>query len=213
VDTPPQGSLVPATPVRAAPVRRPAWPDRAGRRRPSGQEYVDPRHPVPAIVWMWGIAFVASVTGLIVLRLVTEETAVVQAVDRALRDLLGGSPARRRLAEGLGDVAAALGYRALWVPVAVVLAWFAQWRQLMVYLGTVSVIAALGQAAGGDAAFARAVRRGVTGSAADVMVPTWPVIVLAAVITATLLALAPAGPARRRGWVLVGAGLVATGVG
>jgi tRNA A-37 threonylcarbamoyl transferase component Bud32 len=211
VDTPPKGSLVPATPVRAAPVRRPAWPDRAGRRRPSGQEYVDPRHPVPAIVWMWGIAFVASVTGLIVLRLVTEETAVVQAVDRALRDLLGGSPARRRLAEGLGDVAAALGYRVLWVPVAVVLAWFAQWRQLMVYLGTVSVIAALGQAAGGDAAFARAVRRGVTGSAADVMVPTWPVIVLAAVITATLFALAPAGPARRRGWVLVGAALATTG--
>ena len=84
-----------------------------------------------------------------------------------------------------------------------VLAWFARWRQLLVYLGTVSVIAALAQVAAGDAAFARAVRRGVTGSAAEVVVPAWPVIVLAAVTTATVLALAPAGPARRVG---VGAG-------
>ena len=206
MDTPARGTL-----VRAAAVRRPSWPDRAGRRRPSGQEYARHRRRLARGVWISGAVLVASLTALVVLRVVTEQPGPVQAVDGVLRDLLGGGSMRHRLAEQLDDVAATLGYRALWVPAAVVLAWFARWRQLAVYLGTVSVMAALAQVAGGDAAFARAVRRGVTGSAEEVVVPAWPVIVLAAVTTASLLALVPAGRARRWGWALVGAGVAAMG--
>jgi tRNA A-37 threonylcarbamoyl transferase component Bud32 len=197
--------------VRAASVRRPSWPDRAGRRRPSGLEYARQRRQVPRTVWTWGAVFAVSLAVLIVLRLLTEQAAVVRAVDRAFRELLGGGPARRELAEDLDDVAATLGYRVLWVPAAVVLAWFARWRHLVVYLGSVSVIAAWAQVAGGDAAVARAVRRGVTGSAAELVVPAWPVIVLAAVTTASLLALVPAGPARRWGWVLVASAVLTMG--
>ena len=206
MDTPPHGAL-----VRGADVRRPSWPDRAGRRRPSGQEYARRRREIPRTVWIWGAVFVVCLGGLLVLRLLTQETAVVRAVDEAFRDLLGGSAARLRLAEDLDAVAATLGYRALWVPAALVLAWFARWRHLVVYLGSVSFIAALAQVAAGDAAFARAVRRGVTGSTAEVLVPAWPVIVLAAVTTATVLALAPRGPARRVACVLAGSAVATTG--
>ena len=206
VDTSPHGAL-----VRVAAVRRPSWPDRAGRRRPSGQEYARRRGTVPRTVWIWGVVFVVCLAGLMVLRLVAEQTAVVRAVDQAFRELLGGGVARRRLAEDLDDVAATLGYRALWVPTAVVLAWFARWRYLVIYLCSVSLIAALAQIAAGDDAFARAVRRGVTGSAAEVVVPAWGVIVLAAVTTATVLALVPPGAVRRVGWVLAGAVVATTG--
>ena len=206
MDTPPHG-----TPGRAATVRRPSWPDRAGRRRPSGQEYARRRRHLPRTVWVWGAVFAACLAGLTLLRLVTDRSAAVQTVDRVVRELLGGGAARQRLAEDLDAVAATLGYRALWLPAAVVLAWFARWRHLLVYLGSVSFIAALAHVAAGDAAFARAVRRGVTGSSADLVVPAWPVIVLAAVATATVLALAPPGPARRAGWVLAGAAVAAAG--
>ena len=206
MDTPPHG-----TPGRAATVRRPSWPDRAGRRRPSGQEYARRRRHLPRTVWVWGAVFAACLAGLTLLRLVTDRSAAVQTVDRVVRELLGGGAARQRLAEDLDAVAATLGYRALWLPAAVVLAWFARWRHLLVYLGSVSFIAALAHVAAGDAAFARAVRRGVTGSSADLVVPAWPVIVLAAVATATVLALAPPGPARRAGWVLAGGAVAAAG--
>ena len=50
---------------------------------------------------------------------------------------------------------------------------------------------------------AQAVRIGVTGSDAVVVVPAWPVIVLSTVATATLFALVPTGRSRRWGWSLV----------
>jgi tRNA A-37 threonylcarbamoyl transferase component Bud32 len=60
----------------------------------------------------------------------------------------------------------------------------------------------------GDAELARAVRVGVTGSDDVVVLPAWPVVVMAAVATATLVALAPSGRVRRWGWVLVVAAIV-----
>jgi tRNA A-37 threonylcarbamoyl transferase component Bud32 len=157
--------------------------------------------------------FVVCVAALVALRVGAGQAGPVSAFDSYLRDLLGGGPARHRLAVRLDDVAATLGYRALWVPVAAVLAWFGRWRHLMVYLGSISVIATLVQVAGGKAAFARAVREGVTGSAAVVVVPAWPVMVLAAVATATLFALVPAGPSRRWGRPVVGVAVATMGAG
>ncbi|WP_157943901.1 BUD32 family EKC/KEOPS complex subunit [Blastococcus atacamensis] len=146
-----------------------------------------------------------SLTALVLLRLVTEQAGPVQSVDRAIRDVLSGWPARG-VAEHLDAAATAAGYRLLWLPVAVVLTWFVRWRHLIVYLGTVSVVAAATQVVAGDAHFAEVVRRGVTGSADAVVVPAWPVIVLAAVVGATVLVLFPSGRARRWGAV---AGIVA----
>lgn len=190
MDTPPRGTL-----VRAADVRRPPWPDSAARRRPSGQEPV-PRPRNPAATWTWAALLVGSFVALVLLRLVTEQGDAVQAADRAVRDVLrrGDLPT---LAADLDAFGAAVGYRALWVPAALVLAWFARWRHLVVYLGTVSVVAATAQVVAGEGAFVRAVRRSVTGSADAVVVPAWPVVVMSAVVAATVFSLAPAGRRRR----------------
>ncbi|MCW2676754.1 MAG: rane protein of unknown function, putative kinase domain [Modestobacter sp.] len=193
MDIPPRGTL-----VRAADVRRPLWPGAISRRRPSGQERVLRPHD-PRQVWTWAVVLVASLAALVLLRLVTEQAGPIPAVDRAVRDFLHDAPGRT-VAQKL-DAAAAVGYRSLWVPAALVLAWFARWRHLIVYLGTVSVIAATAQVAAGDAAFVRAVRRGVTESDDVVVVPAWPVIVMAAVVAATVFALLPSGRLRRWGWV------------
>jgi tRNA A-37 threonylcarbamoyl transferase component Bud32 len=55
------------------------------------------------------------------------------------------------------------------------------------------------------------VRAGAIGSTGRVEVPAWPVLVLAAVATASLLALVPAGPARRWSWPVVGAAIAMMG--
>lgn len=190
MDTPPRGTL-----VRAADVRRPPWPVAAARRRPSGREPL----PTPRDrrkVGLWSAVLVVSLAALVLLRLASERAGAVQAVDRAIQDVLdrGGLPT---LAAYLDAFGVAAGYRTLWVPTALVLAWFARWRHLMVYLGTVSVAAATAQLVAGDGAFVQAVRRGVTGSADAVAVPAWPVVVMAAVVAATVLALAPPGRWRR----------------
>jgi hypothetical protein len=158
-------------------------------------------------VRLWTGVLAVSFAALVFLRLVTEESGAVQAVDRAVQDGLsrGHLPT---LAANLDAFGTTVGYRALWVPAALVLAWFARWRHLVVYLGTVSVVAAAAQVVAGDAAFAKAVRRGVTGSDAAVVVPAWPVIVLSAVLAATVFALVPAGRWRR---VACAAGILSIG--
>ncbi|SFE85911.1 RIO1 family regulatory kinase/ATPase domain-containing protein [Blastococcus tunisiensis] len=190
MDTPPRGTF-----VRASDVRRPPWSAAVARRRPSGQE------PVPTgrdrrLLAVWSAVLVASIVALVLLRVVTEQTSAVQTVDRAVGDLLRGGdlPTLARELDGIADMAE---YRVIWVPAAVVLAWFARWRHLVVYLGTVSVVAAAAQVIAGDGAFVRAVRRGVTGSDDAVVVPAWPVIVVSALVAATVLVLAPPGRWRR----------------
>lgn len=206
MDTPPRGTLVPV-----AAVRRPSWPDRAGRRRPSGLEYAQQRTRVSRAAWICGAVFVGSLAVLIALRLGAGHTGPVQAFDRTLRNLLGGDHTPPRLAEDLDGFAATLGYRALWLPVALVLVWFGRWRHLVVYLGSISVIATFAQVAEGQSRLERAVREGVTGSTGRVEVPAWPVLVLAAVGTASLFVLVPAGRARRWSGLLVGAAVAAMG--
>ncbi|HXV92729.1 MAG TPA: RIO1 family regulatory kinase/ATPase, partial [Pseudonocardia sp.] len=174
-------------------------PARARPRRPSGQEPAPPAR-LPRAVWVWAALLVGSTVALVLLTVVTRRPTVVQAVDRAVQRLLGVTGDADTLARDLELLGSTLGYRVLWIPTVVVLAWFARWRHLTVYLATISVIAAVAQVASGNAALARAVRVGVTGSPDLVVVPAWPVVVLSAVVTASLFALAPAGPRRRWGW-------------
>lgn len=191
METPPHGTL-----VRAGDVRRPPS-DPAARRRPSGQEPV-PRPWDARRVRVWATVLATSLVALVLLRVATGQDGPVRTLDRAVRDVLrrGDLPA---LAADLEAFGAPVGYRALWVPAVLVLVWFARWRHLVVFLGTVSVVAATAQVVAGDAAFVRAVRRGVTGSEAAVVVPAWPIIVMSAVVAATVFALAP--PGRWRRWV------------
>jgi tRNA A-37 threonylcarbamoyl transferase component Bud32 len=195
--------------VRPAAVRRPTWPAAQELRRPSGQDDPGPRVVPPGVrrgLAVFGLALAA----LLVLGVASP--AAVQEVDGAVREALSGWPVVRRLATGLDDMARGLGYWSLWLPCVALLAWFARWRTLIVYLGTISVIAAMAQLAAGDHALVRAVRVGVTGSDRDVVLPAWPVVVLAAVATAGLFALLPSGRPRRWGWgaLVLGVGMMAT---
>jgi tRNA A-37 threonylcarbamoyl transferase component Bud32 len=157
-------------------------------------------------VWAWAAVFVAGLACLVVLPVTTGPGSVVEQLDRAISDVLRGGPSRRAVAADL-DGLAVLGYRAVWIPCALVLAWFARWRELMVYLGTISVVAATAQVLAGETGPGRVVRIGVTGSDEAVVVPAWPVVVMATVATATLFALVPSGRPRR--W---GSGVVLTGI-
>jgi tRNA A-37 threonylcarbamoyl transferase component Bud32 len=150
--------------------------------------------------------FAGALAGLVLLRTTASPGNAVEQFDRAISDALQTGLAGRAVTADL-DGLAALGYRALWVPCALVLAWFARWRELMVYVGTISVVAATAQALAGEAGLWRVVRIGVTGSAEVVVVPAWPVIVVSTVATATLFALVPGGRARRWGWVVVVTGI------
>ena len=202
-------------PRAAAEVRRPVWPG-GRRRRPSGREPAG-RRRVPRQTWAWAAVFAISLAALVLLRVATdaggglEGVDDVDQVDRAVADLLQGGTRQHAVAERLEGLAT-LGYRVVWIPCALVLAWFARWRELVVYLGTVSLVAAAAQVLAGEAELARAVRIGVTGSDDVVILPAWPVVVLAAVATASLFALAPGGRARRWGWgvVLAAVALMAT---
>jgi hypothetical protein len=147
---------------------------------------------------VFAVAFMA----LVVLRVASDRGGGTRLLDLTVADLLQGGTRQQAVAEELEGLAT-LGYRVVWIPCALVLAWFARWRELIVYVGAVSVVAAVAQVLAGDAELARAVRVGVTGSDDQVVLPAWPVVVLAAVATATLFALAPSGRARRWGWGLV----------
>jgi tRNA A-37 threonylcarbamoyl transferase component Bud32 len=192
--------------VRAADVRRPEWPGRAPDRRPCGLE--EPaRRPLGRATWAALAVFLFSVAVLTVLRLTTgpggmEHLDAVGRVDDAVARFLQGAPSSVATAERLAELSV-VGYRILWIPCALVLTWFARWRTLTVYLGTISVVAATAQLSWGEAGLARALRRQVTGSDDVVVLPAWPVIVVGAIATATLYALVPAGRARRWGWTVV----------
>jgi tRNA A-37 threonylcarbamoyl transferase component Bud32 len=123
-------------------------------------------------------------------------------VDRGARRLLVEWSGLDDLVQHLEAAAGWLGYRALWIPTLLVLVYFGRWRHFLVYLGTISLIAAMAQVAVGQATLARAVRVTLTGSADQVVVPAWPVVVLAAVVIGSLFALAPPGRVRRWGWVV-----------
>jgi hypothetical protein len=149
-----------------------------------------------------------STAALALLATAEPRPAAVRAFDDALSGL-GITPdagpwhdALQRLAE-LGALA---GYLVLWTPTVVLLTWLARWRHLVVYVATISAVAALAQLAFGHAGLARAARAGVTGSEAHVELPAWGVLVLATIATATLHVLVP-GSRRRLAWAAV-AGVV-----
>jgi tRNA A-37 threonylcarbamoyl transferase component Bud32 len=191
-------------------VRRPAWPSTADGRRPSGlDQFV--RRQIRRGTWIAVIVFVVSTASLVLLHAATGRGAGIALVDdvhrfdRAMADVLGGGRVSRAAAGRLADLAV-LGYRVLWIPGALVLAWFARWRTLAVYLGTISLVAAVAQLWAGQDQLARAVRLGVTGSKDVVALPAWPVVVVSAIVTATLFALVP-GEWRRWGWAVAGTGI------
>ncbi|MCF6507277.1 hypothetical protein E9549_07630 [Blastococcus sp. MG754426] len=183
-----------------ADVRRPRWPDEDRWRRPSGLEPTG-RRRLPRVVLAWSVAVVAAVAGLLVR---SAHPELVAGLDREARDLLLGAEEQvPGWAESMNRLGGVLGYRVLWFPVLLVLVWTTRWRHLVVYLGTVSVVAAVAQLALGPATLARAFRDELTGSPDAVHLPAWPLLVLATVATATLLVLTPSGPARRWGWSAV----------
>jgi hypothetical protein len=186
-------------------IRRPSWPDGGDGRRPSGRDRIF-RRSLPPGVWAWGAA-TAIATLLLVLW--SGRPGGLPPLDRAVTDMLVPDGHRPDLAADLARWGAQVGYRVLWVPTALVLVWTARWRHLLVYLGTVSVVAAVAQLAVGEAVLVRAVREGLTGSDDAFALSAWPDVVLATVAVATLHVLAPSGPARRWGWAAVVVLLVA----
>lgn len=188
-------------------IRRPSWPDGGDGRRPSGRDRLL-RRPPPILVWAWLAALAAS--GLLLVAWSGRPGGLLP-LDRAMTDLL--TPERRHpeLAADLVRFGAELGYRVLWVPTALVLVWTARWRHLLVYLGTISVVAAVAQVAVGEGVFVRAVRAELVGSPDAFILSAWPDVVLATVAVATLYVLTPSGRARRWGWgavvVLLAAGI------
>jgi tRNA A-37 threonylcarbamoyl transferase component Bud32 len=163
-------------------------------------------------VWGWAGVLVLAVAALLVTGLVLGPAGTLDGLNAAVRDALRDAPGVLGEGDDVAELVADLGYRAVWVPTALVLAWFARWRQLAVYLGVVNVVAAVGHVTAGDAALSRAVRSGVTGSVDVVAVPAWPILVVAVMLTGSLFALLPHGRARRWGWavgILVLAGVAA----
>jgi len=189
--------LIPA--VSGGGTRRPSWPDGGDGRRPSGRDRFL-RRSVPSRVWAWGAAMAAATLLLV---LWSGRPGGLPPLDRAITDVLVPDGERPDLAADLARFGAQLGYRALWVPTALVLVWAARWRHLLVYLGTVSVVAALAQVAAGEAVLVRAVREELTGSEDAFALSAWPDLVLATVAVSTLHVLTPSGPARRWGWTAV----------
>ncbi|MGY2003693.1 phosphatase PAP2 family protein [Blastococcus sp. SYSU DS1024] len=155
---------------------------------------------MPPQVWAWLAALTAAALLLV---LWSGRPGGLPPLDGAATDLLAPVGRHPDLAADLARFDAEVGYRVLWVPTALVLVWTARWRHLLVYLGTISVVAALAQLAAGEAVLVRAVREGLTGSPDAFTLSAWPDVVLATVAVATLYVLTPAGRARRWGWVAV----------
>jgi hypothetical protein len=196
-----RGPERPRVPVVRA--RRPLWPGGVERRRPSGRDR-DTRWEVAPGVWVCVAALVVSV-GLLVAW--AGRPGGLPGFDHTVREFLAPAGTPPEWAEDVGRLGAALGYRVLWVPTVLLLAWTARWRHLLVYVVSVSLMATTAVAAGGDARLVRVVREGVTGSAAELSLSAWPVTVLATVATGSLFALTPSGRARRWGWAAVAVGV------
>jgi tRNA A-37 threonylcarbamoyl transferase component Bud32 len=146
---------------------------------------------------------VVSVVLLVLLGLGRDHPEPVAALDQWLREVLAGADGHPGLAEDAIRLGSTLGYRVLWVPTVAVLVWTARWRHLLVYLGTISVMATIAHVASGEAQLAQAVRSGVTGSAEQLSLPAWPVVVLSTVAVGSLFTLTPPGRVRRWAWVAV----------
>ena len=119
--------------ARVARLRRPS--PAPGLRRPSGRDRPF-RTRVPRAVWWWSALLGASVLGLVLVTALTAGRGLTEA-DHHLDELVATAGARPWL-EDLQDAATTAGYRLLWVPTVLVLAWFARWRHLLVYGGTIS---------------------------------------------------------------------------
>ena len=164
---------------------------------------------VPGEVWAWSVLLVAAAVLLALWGFGDRRPDAVTAFDRLVVGLLATPDGRPEVAARLATLVPAAGYRFLWVPTALVLVWTARWRHLLVYLAVISVVAAVAQVALGDARLAQAVRTGVTGSSEYLALPAWPVVVLSTVAVGSLVVLAPSGRARRWGWTVVLAVLLA----
>jgi tRNA A-37 threonylcarbamoyl transferase component Bud32 len=153
------------------------------------------------------MVLVVGMVALIVLAAISDRSTVVQSVDRGARDLLSGDRGRPHEAwRAFGRLGQPLGQRALWIPAVLALVWAQRWRHLVVYLGTISIVSAVAVVAGHDTGWARVVRAELTGSPEDLVLPAWPVLVLAAVSVAGVYALVPSG--RARAWAWAGAGVL-----
>ncbi|MGY1679939.1 RIO1 family regulatory kinase/ATPase domain-containing protein [Geodermatophilus sp. SYSU D01176] len=198
-----EGTLPRRPPVPVIGARRPAWPEEDRHRRPSGKDRLRPRRPPPG-TWAWTAALAVAV---VLLALGGGWARALGGLDQAVREFLAPLGRPPGWATDVGRIGEVLGYRVLWIPTVLVLVWTARWRHLLVYVGSISLVAATAQVVAGDAALVRDVREGVTGSAVGIVLPAWPVIVLATVAAGSLFVLTPSGPARRWGWLVV-AGLV-----
>jgi RIO1 family len=194
---------VPAGRVTAP--RRPQWPNGGSRRRPSGRDRDTDWSPPPGVL----PAAVVALVSLALLVTAARRPEVLFELDRAVRDALDTRDGHPGVVEDLAALGPVVGYGVLWVPTVAVLVWTTRWRHAAVYLGTISLMAAVAQVADGDATLAREVRARVTGSVAGFDLPAWPVIVLSTVLVGTLSVLTPPGRARRWGWGVVVAVLAA----
>jgi tRNA A-37 threonylcarbamoyl transferase component Bud32 len=152
---------------------------------------------------------VAFVVAVVLLVLATRRPGVLQALDGAVARWLATADGHLDLAESLASVGPALGYRVLWIPTVLVLVLTLRWRHLLVYLGSISAMAALAQIVAGEHELARVVRTGVIGSPEGFSLPAWPVMVLSTIAVGSLFALVPSGPARR--WGSAGVAVVVAG--
>jgi tRNA A-37 threonylcarbamoyl transferase component Bud32 len=197
-----QAAAVPELPVPTQPADTgAAWTTSTTERarRPSGLDRVGRRRP-PGAVWAWAAVFVGSAA--LLAGHAVDGLDAVAAADRRLQGALNGPGWTVQLASDLAEMATPLGFRVLWMPTVILLVWATRWRALLVHTGIVWTMATLAVLAAGDAAVAREVRNRVIGSPDELVLPAWPVLVLAAISVATLYALTPSGPARRTGWAL-----------
>ncbi|WP_336033110.1 lipopolysaccharide kinase InaA family protein [Geodermatophilus sp. FMUSA9-8] len=153
---------------------------------------------MPHAAWAWAAVLIAAV----VLLVLADRRGSLLGLDGVIADV-AGPPEHRAGSAGLVRVGTVLGYRVLWVPTALLLVWVARWRHLLVYLATISGVAAIAQLAAGEGVLVRAVRTEMTGRSAPVELSAWPVLVLATVSVATLYVLTPSGRPRRWGWAVV----------
>ncbi|SHN88441.1 RIO1 family protein [Geodermatophilus obscurus] len=194
-----EGTLPPRALVPATPARRPAWPEEDRHRRPSGKDRIRSHRPPPG-TWAWTAALVVAV---VLLALGGGWARALAGLDQAVRDFLAPLGRPPEWATDLGRIGAVLGYRVLWIPTVLVLVWTARWRHVLVYVGSIWLMAAIAQVVAGDAALVPDAWEGVIGSEVSISLPAWPVIVLATVATGSLFVLTPSGRVRRWGWLVV----------
>jgi hypothetical protein len=155
-----EGTLLGRPPAPVTGAQRAGPPEEDRHRRPSGKDRRRPRRP-PSGTWPWTAALVVAV---VLLALGGGWARALGGLDQAVREVLAPLGRPPGWATEIGRVGGGLGYRVLWLPTVLVLVWTARWRHLLVYVASISLVAATAQVVAGDAALARDVREGVTGS-------------------------------------------------